>query len=52
VESEQVEFFARARDQYLKLATQPRFEIIDATMAIPEIHSAVIARIEKAGLSK
>jgi dTMP kinase len=52
LESEQVEFFTRARDQYLKLATQSRFEVIDATMAIPEIHSAVIARVEKAGLGK
>jgi dTMP kinase len=52
LESEQVEFFTRARDQYLKLATQPRFEVIDASMAIPDIHSAVIARIEKAGLGK
>lgn len=52
LESEQVEFFTRARDQFLKLASQPRFEVIDAAMTIPEIHAAVIARIENAGLGK
>jgi dTMP kinase len=52
LESEQVEFFTRARDQFLKLATQPRFEVIDAAITIPEIHAAVIARIENAGLGR
>ncbi len=51
LESEKVDFFARARTQYLELATQPRFEVIDASKNVDEIHKAVIARVQASGLN-
>lgn len=47
LESEEVGFFERARSQYLELASADRFEVIDATMNIQDIHKAVLARVEK-----
>ena len=47
LESEEVSFFERARAQYLELATADRFEVIDATMSVQDIHKAVLARVEK-----
>ena len=47
LESEEVSFFERARTQYLELATADRFEVIDATMSVQDIHKAVLARVEK-----
>jgi dTMP kinase len=46
LESEEVGFFERARAQYLEMASDERFEVIDATMTIEAIHQAVIARVE------
>ena len=51
LESEKVDFFARARAQYLELSTQPRFEVIDASRTVDEIHKAVIARVQASGLN-
>ena len=40
------------QDLASEIASNLLRQIVAETMAIPEIHSAVIARIEKAGLSK
>ncbi|MGB4706044.1 MAG: dTMP kinase [Aquiluna sp.] len=50
LESEKVDFFARARQQYLELSTEPRFEVIDASLSVDQIHEAVIARVKAFGL--
>lgn len=45
LEQEKVDFFERARDQYLKLATEPRFLIVDANLSVDEIQSQIRARV-------
>lgn len=45
LEQEKVDFFERAREQYLKLATEPRFLIIDANLSVDEIQKRVRARV-------
>lgn len=45
LEREQVEFFERARSEYLKMATQPRFLVVDASMSPQEIHEQVVSRV-------
>jgi dTMP kinase len=47
LESEQVDFFERARAEYLAMATTPRFLVIDATLTIDEIQSAIRDRVSK-----
>ena len=47
LEREQVEFFERARDKYLRMATEPRFLVVDANLSPEEIHSQVLERVAK-----
>lgn len=46
LESERVEFFERARDEYLRRAKEPRFLIIDARLSVEEIHAQVLERVK------
>lgn len=50
LERERVEFFERARDEYLKMSNEPRFLVIDAALSPEEIHQRVLERIEQLGL--
>ena len=47
LEREQVEFFERARDEYLRMASEPRFLVVDANLSPEEIHSQVLERVAK-----
>ena len=47
LEREQVEFFERAREEYLRMAKEPRFLVIDATLSPEEIHAQVLQRVAK-----
>ena len=47
LEREQVEFFERAREEYLRMAKEPRFLIIDATLSPEEIHAQILQRVAK-----
>ena len=47
LEREQAEFFERARDEYLRMATEPRFLVVDANLSPEEIHSRVLERVVK-----
>ncbi len=46
LESEQLEFFERARSEYLKMAIEPRFLVIDATDSVDQIHQQVLGRVK------
>lgn len=46
LESERVEFFERARDEYLRRAQEPRFLIVDARLTVDEIHAQVLERVK------
>ncbi len=46
LEREKVDFFERARAQYLELAKEPRFLVINATLSIDEIQQRIRARVE------
>lgn len=50
LEREQVEFFERARAEYLKRSNEPRFLVIDATLAIEEIQEKIRARLTEMGI--
>lgn len=50
LEQERVEFFERARDEYLKMSNEPRFLVIDASIAALEIHQQVVARLSQLGI--
>lgn len=45
LEREKVDFFERARSQYLELAKEPRFLVVDATLSIDEIQQQIRARV-------
>lgn len=45
LEREQVEFFERARDEYLKMAKESRFLVVDASDSPEKIHQQVIGRV-------
>lgn len=45
LEREKVDFFERARSQYLELAKEPRFLVVDATLSIDEIQEQIRARV-------
>ena len=47
LEREQVEFFERARDEYLRMANEPRFLVVDANLSPEKIHSQVLERVAK-----
>ncbi len=49
LEREKVDFFERARAQYLELAKEPRFLVVDATLSIDEIQQRIRARVEAMG---
>ena len=46
LEREKVDFFERARNQYLELAKEPRFLVVDATLSIDEIQQQIRARVQ------
>lgn len=46
LEAERVEFFERARDEYLRRANEARFLVVDASAAVDEIHEKVLARVK------
>lgn len=46
LESERVEFFERARDEYLRRAKEPRFLIVDARGSVEEIHAQILERVK------
>jgi dTMP kinase len=45
LEREKVDFFERARSQYLELAKESRFLVVDATLSIDEIQQQIRARV-------
>lgn len=45
LEREQVEFFERARSEYLKMAKESRFLVVDASDSPEKIHQQVIGRV-------
>lgn len=45
LESERVEFFERAREEYLAMASDPRFLVIDATIGIDQIQQIIRERV-------
>ena len=45
LEREQVEFFERARNEYLKMAKEARFLVVDASESPEHIHQQVIGRV-------
>ena len=45
LEREQVEFFERARNEYLKMAKESRFLVVDASDSPEKIHQQVIGRV-------
>lgn len=47
LEQEKVDFFERAREQYLELAKEPRFLIIDANLTVPEIQEQIRSRVQE-----
>ena len=51
LEREKVDFFERARSQYLELAKEPRFLVVDATLSIDEIQQQIRSRVLTMGLS-
>jgi dTMP kinase len=46
LEAERVDFFERARDEYLRRSSEPRFLVVDAALSVEEIHSQVLQRVE------
>ncbi len=46
LESERVEFFERARNEYLRLSKEPRFLVLDASESVQELHEKVLARVK------
>ena len=47
LEQEKVDFFERAREQYLELAKEPRFLIIDANLTVTEIQELIRSRVQE-----
>jgi dTMP kinase len=45
LEREKVDFFERARSQYLELAKESRFLVVDATLTIDEIQEQIRTRV-------
>lgn len=46
LEREKVDFFERARDQYLELAKESRFLVVDANLSIDEIQQQIRSRVQ------
>ena len=51
LEREKVDFFERARAEYLKRSSEPRFLVIDATMPIDQIQIAIRERLASMGIA-
>ena len=49
LEREKVDFFVRARAQYLALAIEPRFLVVDATKSVDEIQEQIRMRLLESG---
>jgi dTMP kinase len=47
LEQEKVDFFERAREQYLELAKEPRFLVIDANLSVDAIQQQIRARVQE-----
>lgn len=47
LEQEKVDFFERAREQYLELAKEPRFLVIDANLSVGAIQQQIRARVQE-----
>lgn len=47
LEKERVDFFERARDEYLRRAGETRFLIVDAALSVDEIHQKVLERVQQ-----
>jgi dTMP kinase len=47
LEQEKVDFFERAREQYLELAKEPRFLVIDANLSVDSIQQQIRARVQE-----
>ena len=50
LEQEKLDFFERARNQYLQLATEQRFLVVDATQSVEQIQGHIQTRIMELGL--
>jgi dTMP kinase len=46
LEQEKVDFFERAREQYLELAKEPRFLVVDANLSVEEIQQQIRSRVQ------
>jgi dTMP kinase len=51
LEREKVDFFERARNQFLDLAAQPRFLVVDANLSVDAIQAIIRQRVAAMGLS-
>lgn len=51
LEREEVAFFERARAEYLRRASDPRFLVIDANLSVTEIQQKIRARLGELGIS-
>jgi dTMP kinase len=51
LEREKVDFFERARNQFLDLAVQPRFLVVDANLSVDAIQDLIRKRVAAMGLS-
>jgi len=47
LEQEKVDFFERAREQYLELAKESRFLVIDANLSVDEIQQQIRSRVQE-----
>jgi dTMP kinase len=47
LEQEKVDFFERAREQYLELSEEPRFLVIDANLTVEQIQEKIQARVRE-----
>ncbi len=47
LEQEKVDFFERAREQYLELAKEPRFLVIEANLSVDEIQQQIRTRVQE-----
>lgn len=45
LEQEKVDFFERAREQYLELAKEPRFLVVNANLTVDEIQQRIRTRV-------
>lgn len=46
LEQEKVDFFERAREQYLELAKEPRFLVIDANLSVDDIQQQIRTKVQ------